>query len=172
MVVMIGGMMIVMVMPMIVVAMIVVAMVVVIVALMIMAVVVLAVVVRHPDLPGPRFRTRGGGTSMRAVVINYGRSKVSTVSTPIASVPIGTSWGEFVSASSGKPSRASSPSAPIGSGDRNRAAPSTKSACRNAALTIGPASTISRVMPRSASSFKIEASADCGEPEYLYPTCL
>ena len=49
------------------------------------------------------------------------------------------------------------PSAPIACGDRNSAASSTRSARRKAAARIGPVSTISRVMPRSANSLSTAA---------------
>src|SRR5260370_29923884 len=77
-------------------------------------------------------------------------SKVSIVSSPTVSTPSERSFGESVNAVSGMASSASIPSGPIGFGLRNSTASSTRSAATKAAATVGPPSTISRVMPRSA----------------------
>ncbi len=73
------------------------------------------------------------------------------------------------------PSSASIPS-PSGSGERNSAASSTRSAARKAADRIGPASTITRVIPRPASARSTAARSSCplapGTRSTSTPACV
>ena len=78
---------------------------------------------------------------------------VRRVSAPIASMPSDCSRGDWVSAVERQAFQRIDAVGPIAFGERNSTASSTRSACTNAAATVGPPSTISRVMPRSASSF-------------------
>src|SRR5262249_24613895 len=82
----------------------------------------------------------------------HGRLKNSIVSAPAASAPERTSSAVIDFKSS--PASASMPSGPITFGERNKTASSTRSALTNVAATVGPPSTIKRVIPRSASVFR------------------
>src|SRR5262249_6487404 len=79
-------------------------------------------------------------------------SKGSRVSAATGSMPSERSCGEADNAVTGKPSSGPTPPGPISVGPRNSTASSTRSVARNAAATVGPPSTITRVMPCAARS--------------------
>src|SRR5712672_319652 len=99
---------------------------------------------REHDACGPSCSIVGG-----SVRVYHARSKNSTLSSPTGSRP--SAVNRAVIASIRRPSSASTPSGPMVLGERNSAAASTRSAATKAAATVGPPSTINRVMPPPAS---------------------